>query len=128
MAPWSPATILAHAAWLRPLFRPSLLQRHVAEASGDEGLSAAAVDRRRANPGVRPRSNAAHYVVYRAGSAIHRRAEGQTLLSVRSPLDAARAAVRLGEVPRQNQARAVWRRDCRDRLERRRDPRRTEEA
>ena len=101
VAPRPPRSVPADAPRLRRLFRPAILERHVAE-SPNRQVPATAAHRKREDDSTQPRPDAVDHLVHRAGGEVHRRQQVEAVLSLRPARDAACPALRLRASTREN--------------------------
>lgn len=97
MAPRRRREVPAPAARVRRVVRTALLERHVALSPQMEVPRPADLRRQR-DTGLQPRPDHAHHGLHRAEREVHPREQGAPLLPLSGPLDAARAAGRLGQI------------------------------
>ena len=97
MAPRRRQEVPASAARVRRVVRTALLERHVALPPQMEVPRPADLRRQR-DTGLQPRPDHAHHGLHRAEREVHPREQGAPLLPLSGPLDAARAAGRLGQI------------------------------
>ena len=119
MAPRRRREIPAPAARVRRVVRTTLFERYVALPSQME-IPRPADLRRQPDTGLQPRPDHAHHGLHRAERGVHPQEQGAPLLPLSGPLDAARAAGRLGQIQGQKRTGALRRRDDGAGLERRR--------